>query len=150
MYTADRPLGRVPVTWAFAYATPGNPAVGGWPRLCGVNIFLGILLVLHLLGWALVLGGTLTNLRTPRIAPGVLHGILTALVTGIVMAGLISSGATDEDPNNPKFAVKLVVAAVATGLVIFGSTRPERVTRRLLLGIAVLVVLNVSIAVLWT
>ncbi|HEY5515572.1 MAG TPA: hypothetical protein VIK12_05130 [Pengzhenrongella sp.] len=115
-----------------------------------MNIFLGILLVLHLLGWALVLGGTLTNLRTPRIAPGVLHGILTALVTGIVMAGLISSGATDEDPNNPKFAVKLVVAAVATGLVIFGSTRPERVTRRLLLGIAVLVVLNVSIAVLWT
>ena len=124
---------------------------GFWPRLCCVNIVFEILLVLHLLGWALVLGGTLTSMRAPRIAPGVLHGVLTALVTGIAMVGLLSSGVVgdEEDVNNIKFAVKLVVALVVTGLVVYGNNRPERVTRGLLGGIAGLVVLNVSIAVLW-
>lgn len=116
-----------------------------------MTIVFGILLVLHLLGWALVLGGTVTHLRTPRIAPGVLHGVLTALVTGIAMVGLLSSGAVgDDEPNNLKFAVKLFVAAVVTGLVIFGTNRPERVTRPLVGLIAGLVVVNVSIAVLWS
>ena len=116
-----------------------------------MKILLEILLVLHLLGWAIVLGGTLLNLRTPRIVPGVLHGMLTALVTGIAMIGLLSSGAIDgEDaPNNVKFAVKLVIALVATALVVLGNNRPERVTRGLLGAIAGLVVVNVSIAVLW-
>jgi len=115
-----------------------------------VNTVFEILLVLHLLGWALVLGGTVTHLRTPRIAPGVLHGVLTALVTGIAMVGLLSSGTVgDDEPNNVKFAVKLLVAVVVTGLVIFGKNRPERATRPLLGLIAGLVVANVSIAVLW-
>lgn len=116
-----------------------------------MNIIFNILLVLHLLGWAIVLGGVLTNLRTPRIAPGVLHGALTALITGIALVGLLSSGLTDhdEEPNSLKFAIKLLVAVVVTGLVLVGNNRPERVTRPLLGAIAGLVVLNVGIAVLW-
>lgn len=115
-----------------------------------MNILFEIILVLHLLGWALVLGGTLTHLRTPRIAPGVLHGILTALVTGLLMVGLVSSGAMgDVDPNNLKLAVKLVIAAVVLGLVLAGNRRPERVTSALLGAVAGLTVVNVAIAVLW-
>lgn len=121
-----------------------------WPRLCSVKLVFELLVVLHLLGWAIVLGGTLTNLRTPRIAPGVLHGVLTALVTGVAMVGLASSGVVDENFDNVKIAVKLFVAIVATGLVLFGVNRPERVTRGLVGAIAGLVVINVSVAVLWS
>jgi hypothetical protein len=130
-------------------ASRGCP--GNWPRLCCVNTLFGIILVLHLLGWAIVLGGTVTNLKTPRIAMGVLHGVLTALVTGILMVGLLSSGAVgdEEDVNNVKFAVKLLVALAVTGLVVFGNNRPEKVTRGLVGGIAGLVVVNVAVAVLW-
>ena len=46
-----------------------------------MDLVYNVLVVLHLIGWAIVLGGTLVNLRTPKIATGVLHGILTALVT---------------------------------------------------------------------
>ncbi|RYV52209.1 hypothetical protein [Pengzhenrongella frigida] len=115
-----------------------------------MKLVFELLVVLHLLGWAIVLGGTLTNLRTPRIAPGVLHGVLTALVTGIAMVGLASSGVVDESFDNAKIAVKLFVAFVATGLVLFGVNRPERVTRGLVGAIAGLVVINVSVAVLWS
>jgi len=114
-----------------------------------VKTVFELLVVLHLLGWAIVLGGTVTNLKTPRIAPGVLHGVLTALVTGIAMVGLASSGVVDEEFDNIKIGIKLLIALVATGLVLFGVNRPERVTRGLVGGIAGLVVVNVAIAVLW-
>lgn len=116
-----------------------------------MDVVYGILLVLHLLGWAVVLGGVVTHLRTPRIAPGVLHGILTALVAGIVMVGLGSSGVVEgREPDDVKIGVKLVVALAATALVVVGTNRPERVTRGLLGAIAGLTVANVAIAVLWS
>ena len=108
-----------------------------------------VLLVLHLIGWAIVLGGALTSLRTPRIAPGMLHGILTALVTGIAMVGLASAGLAADEPDNVKIGVKLVIAVAVTALVVLGSNRRERVTTGYLGAIAGLTALNVAIAVLW-
>jgi len=114
-----------------------------------MDLVYNVLVVLHLIGWAIVLGGTLVNLRTPKIATGVLHGILTALVTGILMVGLASSGVAGHEPNNTKVAVKLVVAAVVAVLVFLGSRKPSRVTTGYLGAIAGLTALNVAIAVLW-
>ena len=108
-----------------------------------------LLLFLHLLGWAIVLGGTLVTMRDNRLPKGALHGILTALITGILMVGLASASDELRDPNNVKVAVKLVIALVVTGLVVFGTRRPEKVTKGLLGGVLGLTVLNVAIAVLW-
>ncbi|ACQ81275.1 conserved hypothetical protein [Beutenbergia cavernae DSM 12333] len=108
-----------------------------------------VLLVLHLIGWAITLGGVLVNFRPPRIATGVMHGILTALVTGILMVGIASASDAVDDPNNMKIGVKLVIALLVTGLVIFGARRPEKVTAGLLGSIAGLTVVNIAIAVLW-
>lgn len=104
----------------------------------------GIFLVLHLLGWAMVFGGALAGMKSAKLTDGAFHGILTALVTGIVLTGLLGS-----DANHVKIAVKLVVALVVTALVVIGRRRPEKVTRGFLGGVAGLVVLNVAIAVLW-
>lgn len=114
-----------------------------------MDIVYGILLVVHLLGWAMVLGGALAYLREPKIAKGMLHGILTALVAGIAMVGIASAGLAADEPNNTKIAVKLVIALVVTGLVIYGQRNAEKVTRGYLGGIAGLTALNVAIAVLW-
>ena len=115
-----------------------------------MHLVYELLVVLHLLGWAIVLGGTLVSLRQPRIAPGVLHGMLTALVTGIVLAGLASAGGwTDHEPPEAKLGVKLVIALVATVLVVRGVRKPAVVTAGYLGAIAGLVVVNVGLAVLW-
>lgn len=109
-----------------------------------MDILHGILLVLHLLGWAMVFGGALAGMKSGKLTDGAFHGILTALVTGIVLTGLLGS-----DANHVKIAVKLLVAVVVTVLVVLGRRRPEKVTTGFLGAIAGLVALNVALAVLW-
>ena len=104
----------------------------------------GIFLVLHLLGWAMVFGGALAGMKSGKLTDGAFHGILTALVTGIVLTGLLGS-----DANHVKITVKLLVAVVVTVLVVLGRRRPEKVTTGYLGGIAGLVALNVALAILW-
>jgi len=114
-----------------------------------MDLVYSLLIVLHLVGWAIVLGGTLVNLRTPKIATGVLHGILTALVTGLALAGIASAGLAGHEPDPAKLAVKLVVALVVTALVVLGVRKPARVTTGYLAAIAGLTVVNVAVAVIW-
>lgn len=118
-----------------------------------MTVVLHILLVLHLLGWAIVLGGSLAAMRSPRLVPGMLHGILTALVTGIAMTGLHESGALgsgDEKLVMAKIGIKLVIAVVVTALIVIGTRTPTKVTTRFLGAVAGLTTLNVAIAVLWS
>lgn len=115
-----------------------------------MTFVLNLLLVLHLIGWAMVLGGVLVNMKKPAVPAGALHGILTALVTGILMTGILSAGLAGSPPNTIKIAVKLVVALIVTALIIVGIRQPSKVTTGYLGGIAGLVVVNVGVAVLWS
>jgi len=111
-----------------------------------MEILKGVLVVLHLLGWAIVLGGVVTRLSKPSIAIGVLHGALTALVTGVLLVGLIEMDGGDV--NTVKIVVKLLVA-LAVVVLIWRGQRRESVTTGYLGAIAGLTALNVAIAVLW-
>ncbi|MFV0425820.1 MAG: hypothetical protein ACK5KU_02155 [Beutenbergiaceae bacterium] len=111
-----------------------------------MDIVFGLLLVLHLVGWALVLGGVLTNLQQPRLAAGTWHGVLTALVTGVLMVGLAEM--TGGEIDNMKIAVKLTIALVLT-VLIWRGRKPDSVSRGYLLGVAGLTVVNILVAVLW-
>ncbi|UJP39714.1 hypothetical protein [Cellulomonas palmilytica] len=113
-----------------------------------MELLKNLLLVLHLLGWAVVLGGVLVTMREPKIPNGALHGALTALVTGILMVGVVEMGDL-YDPNHVKIAVKLVVALAVTALVVVGVRKPEKVTTGYLGAIAGLTVVNVAVAALW-
>lgn len=114
-----------------------------------MDVVYGILVVLHLLGWAMVFGGALAGLRSATLNPGVFHGIVTALLTGIVLTGLASAGVAGHEPDNLKIGVKLVVALAVTALVVVGRRRGEKVTTGWLGAIVGLTALNVAIAVLW-
>lgn len=113
-----------------------------------MDILSGIILVIHMIGWAIVLGGALTSMREPRIAKGVTHGALTALVAGILLVGLAEMAGGDV--NNIKIAVKLVIALVVTAMAFWGDKNQERVGRGFLGGLAGLTVLNIAVAVLWS
>ncbi len=112
-----------------------------------MDLLYSIFLVLHFLGWGIVLGGTIVNLRTPRIAPGVLHGALTALITGILLVGL-AEGVLDKDIDTTKIAVKLIIAVVVTALVIVAN-RKEKPSRGMVGGIAALTAVNIVVAAIW-
>lgn len=111
-----------------------------------------LLLVLHLIGWAIVLGGVLASLRSPGIYVGTFHGALTAFVTGVAMVGLASADLAGREPDHAKIAVKLVIAlivVVLTYLAIRRTKRDEAVSPGAKGAIAALTVANVAIAVLW-
>ncbi len=112
-----------------------------------MDIVTGILVVLHLLGWAIVFGGALANLKAPKISPGMLHGILTAIIAGILLVGIGEMG--DGSVNHVKIGIKLVIALVAGGMIMWGGRNSEKVTKGFLGAVAGLVAVNVAIAVLW-
>jgi hypothetical protein len=116
-----------------------------------MEIVYHLVVVLHLVGMAIVVGGWLAVVRAPRLLPGMLHGALTQLVTGIVLVGMRESGAVEADLplDRAKVAVKLAVALVVTVLLWVNRKRGDDVPAGVVHAIGGLALLNVFVAVLW-
>jgi hypothetical protein len=115
-----------------------------------MTVLFNILLFLHLVGWATVLGGTIVTIRDGKLPRAALHGVLTALVTGIAMVGIAHASDSVHYGRDTAWEItKLVVALVITGLIVYGTRRPEKVTRGLAGAVLGLTVLNVGIAAIW-
>lgn len=107
-----------------------------------------VLLVLHFVGLASLLGGFLVQLSSsPRVVnPAMFHGALTQLVTGVLLVG-VEEG-MDEAVNHAKIGVKLAVLLVILGLVV-ANRRKASVPTGIWAAIGGLTVLNVVLAVFW-
>lgn len=114
-----------------------------------MEIVKDLVLVLHFIGLASLLGGFLVQMksRTKRIEMAMVHGALTQLVTGLLLVGLAEMGDGD-GPDNTKVAVKLVIALIITVLVFLGR-RQKTVTVATWGAIGGLTVVNILVAVLW-
>lgn len=109
-----------------------------------------LIVILHFIGLAALLGGFLVQMSSAEkgVNPSMLHGALTQLVTGVLMVGLIESGAVDEEANMTKISVKLGIVIVITVLAFIGRRKqPPQVALWGIIG--ALTLANVVIAVLW-
>ncbi|PFG33900.1 hypothetical protein [Sanguibacter antarcticus] len=113
-----------------------------------MEILYDLLLVLHLVGWAIVLGGWFATLKDPGVYRGTLHGVLTALVTGILMVGIASASDEVHDPNTTKVAIKLLVALAVTALAVVARRKGTDVAPGVKHAIGGLTLVNIVIAVL--
>ncbi|MDT0346173.1 hypothetical protein [Streptomyces litchfieldiae] len=116
-----------------------------------MDVLLNIVLALHIIGIAALLGGFLTQLRAlgageARMLPGMLHGALTMLVTGVALVGL--NQADDQEVNNTKIAVKLAVL-LAVLVLVYVRRDDERVPTPLFAAVGLLTTANIFIATLW-
>lgn len=107
----------------------------------------GILVALHLIGWAIALGAIVYVMRAPTMPSGVLHGLYLALLTGLALAGIAI--AQDWDVSHVKLAIKFTIALAAIGAALWGRRHLKSVSRGYLGGLAGLIVVNVFVAVLW-
>lgn len=122
-----------------------------------MDFLYNVFVLLHFVGWAIVLGGYLASLRTPGLYRGIFHGAATALVAGIVMMGLIESGtAGPEQFDRAKLTVKLLVALVITVLAFLARRQGRKadngtgaVDPGLKHAIGGLTLLNIVVAVFW-
>ncbi|MEY2964646.1 MAG: hypothetical protein ACO3JT_04495 [Candidatus Nanopelagicales bacterium] len=110
-----------------------------------------LLVVLHFIGLASLLGGFLVQMRSPEkgVNPAMLHGALTQLVTGVLLVGIASAGLVPgEEVDHAKIAVKLVIVLIITALAFIGRKRtPPQVG--IWGAIGALTLVNVVIAVFW-
>lgn len=88
-----------------------------------MEILREILLTLHLLGMAIIVGGYFTVVRSPKVMPGMLHGAYLQLVTGLLLMGLAEMG--DGDVNHMKLGIKLVVAILVTVFAFIGNKKQK-------------------------
>jgi hypothetical protein len=114
-----------------------------------MGVLYEILVVLHLLGMAAIVGGYMVVARSPRMVMGMVHGALLQVVTGVALVGLAESGAVDKTIDNTKIGVKLIIALVVAVLA-FINRRKERVSPGAVHAVGGLAVVNTLIAVLWT
>ncbi len=107
-----------------------------------------ILLILHILGFAALIGGLLVQAGPgeKRVNNAMRDGIGTAFLTGIALVGVLEAG--DDAVNHAKVAVKGVVGLVLLVLVM-ANTRKDKIPPGLWAGLVALAVLNVCLAVLW-
>ncbi|MGI5137591.1 hypothetical protein [Streptomyces sp. CA-106110] len=113
-----------------------------------IHLFVG----LHIVGIAALLGGFLTQMKamgrgTARFVPGMLHGALTMLVTGVVLVGL--NQADHHSVNTFKIGVKLALLIVILGLV-YVKRDEEKIEKGPFALVGALTTANIFIAVLWT
>ncbi|TDV41456.1 hypothetical protein [Actinophytocola oryzae] len=114
--------------------------------------FVRLLLVfLHLLGMALLVGMFLVQRRLPANAPlnmGWVHVAALQLITGLALQLL--APATDQDYNAAKLGIKTVVLLVIGALALVYVIRRVPAPKWLPPTLVGLVVVNVGIAVFWT
>lgn len=107
-----------------------------------------LLLVVHMLGFAALLGGLLVQARSPEKSVNALmrDGAGTAFLAGLLLVGVIE--ADDGTLNNTKVAVKGVIGLVILVLVM-ANLRKERIANGLWALLLALSVANICVAVFW-
>jgi hypothetical protein len=108
-----------------------------------------ILLIIHILGFAALIGGLLAQAgdAEKKVNSAMRDGIGTAFVAGLGLVGVLEAG--DEDVNHAKIAVKFGIGLVLLVLVM-ANTRKETIPKGLWAGLLVLAVAEVCVAVLWS
>lgn len=117
-----------------------------------MNVLRTILLILHFLGLASLLGGILVQLKEiasgkGKIINAILHGAVTQLVTGLLLVAIIEIGDLTT-LNNYKVGLKTVITVVIVVLV-FVYRRRKGVPAWILWTIGGLALANVIIAAAW-
>lgn len=114
-------------------------------------ILYNVMLVLHFVGLASLLGGVIVQIKAPDkgVNRAMFDGALLQILTGVIMVGLAESGSLeDEQLNMAKISVKLAIVIVIAVLAFIGrKKKPPQVGLWAIIG--ALALLNVIIAVFW-
>lgn len=116
-----------------------------------VEIVKNVVLAIHILGVAGIIGGVLAQISsmrtgTAKVTSLISHGAWTMLVTGLILVGL--QYPLGHDVNNAKIAVKSVVL-IAVLVLALVYKRKDTAPGWVLPTIAGLTVTNVLIATIW-
>lgn len=122
----------------------------------GMEIVRDVLLILHIVGFAGVFAGAISQLPkvkegVARISGGVLHSSWLLLLTGVGLVGMLYARAGEPgvpEVNNMKIGIKTLVL-IAIVVIALVNKKKEKVSGAVIGSILGLSVLNVILAVAW-
>jgi hypothetical protein len=108
-----------------------------------------VLRYLHLIGFALLLGGAVAQYVSGRVRmnAAMLWGATAQIVTGLALAAPLRGGG-DNEPDRVKLVVKGVIAVLIFVMVFFPRKRAE-VNRGHFLAVVGMTLVNAAVAVFW-
>lgn len=114
-----------------------------------MEILRQVLLFVHVLGFAALLGGLLVQARTDQksVNPLMRDGAGTAFLAGLFLVGVLEAG--DGGVDHVKVAAKFTIGLVILVLVMANLRKPS-IPQGLYLGLLALTVLNVALAIFWS
>ena len=115
-----------------------------------MEILYNLLVFLHIVGAAMIVGIWIGNMKKPTVHPRQFDGAALQVITGVIMMGLIP--AMDLDANYVKLGIKLVIALVVLVLAFIGRRKykaGQPISAGLAHSVGGLALLNVAIATLW-
>lgn len=109
-----------------------------------------VLLLLHLIGMAALVGGYLATVKAPRASAAMVWGARFQLLTGLAMVGVDES--QHWTLNHTWVAVKLVIAFIVVALLEIASAKEKKGEHaaQLVHAAGILAIVNVAVASLWT
>src|SRR6478609_1262896 len=93
-----------------------------------MTILFNILVFLHVVGAAMIVGYWIATMRTPTVHPRQRDGAFLQLLTGIAMMGILpvlhnQDPAHFGDLNYAKLGIKFVIAVVVAVLAVIGTRK---------------------------
>jgi hypothetical protein len=114
-----------------------------------MHLVYQFLTLVHLIGFAALLGGCLVQFRSvaPEVSRTMLVGAWTQLASGLALAALLEVGNGPADPvNHAKLGVKLAVAAIVV-LLVAKNRKFQSIPKGLWGLITALTLVNAGVAV---
>ena len=108
-----------------------------------------VLVFLHIIGAAIIIGLWIAHFRTPKVLPGQFHASLLMLVTGLLLVGIAE---VTGNPNHIKIAVKILIALSIAAAAFIGQRKyktGEPISTGLAHAVGGLAVINVAVATIW-
>jgi hypothetical protein len=116
-----------------------------------VDTIYKLVLVLHFVGVAMVVGGFLAQMgaKPPLVTHWMRDGALTQLITGFALVGLAPNLEGGEPFDNAAVGTKLLITVVVTGLVLFGMRQDPDEQKPYWAAAGALAIINIVVAVFW-
>lgn len=114
-----------------------------------MDIAIKLVLILHFIGLAGIIGGWIATVKAPQVNKAILHGSILQVVTGLLLVGF--NEMNDADVNHMKIGIKLVLAVVILVVAIIGTKKESKApgsSGTLAMVAGLLAIVNVVIAVL--
>lgn len=116
-----------------------------------MTILFNVLLFLHIVGAAMIVGYWIATLKQPTVHPRQRDGAFVQLITGVAMMGILPM-LPNADPNYFKLGIKFAIGLAVAVLAVIGSRKVKKgepVSTGLAHGVGGLGLVNIAIATIW-